>query len=51
MARPSKGERVAISLRLPLALADKIKEIAPDDRHSFIVDAVAAKLKDRPNAP
>lgn len=47
MGRPSKGERVAIALRLPLALADKIKEIAPADRHGFIVDAIADKLKDK----
>lgn len=49
MGRPSKGERVAIALRLPLALADKIKEIAPTDRHGFIVDAVEAKLKEQAN--
>lgn len=47
MARPHKGERKAISLRLPVALAGRIDQINPPDRHGFIVDAVGAYLDDK----
>lgn len=45
MARPSKGDRVAFTVRLPVELASRIKAEVPGDRHSFIVAAVEAKLE------
>lgn len=45
MARPSKGERVAVTLRLPAPLAARIKDNIPGERHAFIVDAIAEKLE------
>lgn len=45
MARPSKGERVAVTLRLPAELAARIKENVPGERHAFMVDAIAAQLE------
>lgn len=50
MARPSKGDRVAMTLRLPVDLAARINDRGPPDRHSFIIDAIAEKLE-KPNAP
>lgn len=45
MARPSKGARGAMTLRLPLELIDRIHERNPGDRHSFIIEAIEAKLE------
>lgn len=41
MARPSKGERIAVTLRLPVELADRINGRAPPGkRHDWLIAAV-----------
>lgn len=44
MARPSKGDRVAISLRIPRPLSDRMTAARLGDRNEFIVVAIAEKL-------
>lgn len=44
MARPSKGERVQITLRLPVELAERVNRAAPRDRHDWIIEALQQRL-------
>lgn len=46
MARPSKGARRSIVLRLPPETVAAIDETRSTDRHEWITDAVDRKLKD-----
>lgn len=49
MPRPSLGPRRAVSLRLPVPLAERITKLGISDRHAWIVGAVERRLESEEN--
>jgi hypothetical protein len=44
VARPHKGERRPITLRLPIDLSRRIDQLQLPDRHAWIVDGIRERL-------